>query len=256
MANHFTGTYAQYLTTSVWHYRRNEALKRASYTCQRCGVKRQLQVHHLSYERLGNERDEDLEVLCKGCHLGHHAARAQEKITLYIKLAREVLRAQPLAGLADLTEYVKRKCAELHIGYDTRIVNAALKTIGAGSAGPVAEHVQEWLETAPEGSTFTRAEAAAIVSRLRAAGLPAGFKHIPEVKPVEQIDIDKAKALQIAAQEIADSIERCEQLEREAAEIDARITQEEAEDEARQKQRVVAYGLGKSLPDLPDGPPS
>lgn len=248
MANQYPGTYSEYLLTSVWHYRRNEALKRAGHTCHRCGVKRQLQVHHLSYERLGNEIDEDLEVLCKGCHLGHHAADAKEKITLYIKLAREVLKAQPKAELADLTEYVKRKCAELRIGYDTRIVNEALKTIGIGVRVPVAAHVREWLEVAPPRSQPTKSEAAALVAQL---GLGHMMKHIPEVKPVEQIDIDKALALQMVAQEIADSIERCERLEQEAADYDARITQAQAEDEAGTKHRVIAYGRGQSLPDLP-----
>ena len=40
-----------------------------------CGVKHRLQVHHLTYERLGNERDEDLKVLCWACHEREHGLR-------------------------------------------------------------------------------------------------------------------------------------------------------------------------------------
>ena len=31
-----------------------------------------LQVHHLNYERVGNERDDDLILLCHRCHEGVH----------------------------------------------------------------------------------------------------------------------------------------------------------------------------------------
>ncbi len=41
------------------------------YTCARCGRIKSaanLQVHHLTYERLGNELPSDLQVLCHACH--------------------------------------------------------------------------------------------------------------------------------------------------------------------------------------------
>ena len=31
-----------------------------------------LDVHHLTYERLGREKDEDLRVLCRACHGDEH----------------------------------------------------------------------------------------------------------------------------------------------------------------------------------------
>lgn len=41
------------------------------YECQRCHwnfCRDELEVHHLTYERLGNEKDGDLVVVCKRCH--------------------------------------------------------------------------------------------------------------------------------------------------------------------------------------------
>ena len=43
-------------------------LRRAGGRCERCRKRRPLEVHHLTYERLGCERDEDLLVLCPPCH--------------------------------------------------------------------------------------------------------------------------------------------------------------------------------------------
>ena len=69
-----------YLQTSHWKSRRNEYLggcDRAddgSYICERCGNKVQgvVQLHHLTYARLGNELDEDLLALCASCHTSLH----------------------------------------------------------------------------------------------------------------------------------------------------------------------------------------
>jgi 5-methylcytosine-specific restriction endonuclease McrA len=36
--------------------------------CQRCRRVLPLDLHHLTYDRLGREHDADLELLCRGCH--------------------------------------------------------------------------------------------------------------------------------------------------------------------------------------------
>ncbi len=40
--------------------------------CQACGGAERLEVHHLTYERLGYERLTDLMVLCHACHAEAH----------------------------------------------------------------------------------------------------------------------------------------------------------------------------------------
>jgi len=55
------------------------------FKCQRCGVTHKLQVHHLTYEHLYNERLGDLQVLCKSCHpLADEARRRSAAIETFM----------------------------------------------------------------------------------------------------------------------------------------------------------------------------
>lgn len=65
--------YEQYLKTGHWEARREKALRLAGRRCQECGSAERLEVHHLSYDRLFQERDGDLIVLCRRCHGKRHA---------------------------------------------------------------------------------------------------------------------------------------------------------------------------------------
>jgi hypothetical protein len=76
--------YEQYLHSPHWLKRRQARLDRASRQCEfqseespawlgpRCTETTGLQVHHLHYDTLGRERDDDLEVLCPLHHLTRH----------------------------------------------------------------------------------------------------------------------------------------------------------------------------------------
>lgn len=65
--------YKEYLTTPEWRETRKKKLKRARYRCQVCNSnEKSLNVHHRTYERRGEERDEDLIVLCQDCHEMYH----------------------------------------------------------------------------------------------------------------------------------------------------------------------------------------
>lgn len=62
-----------YLRSPEWGLKRHETLMRFRWICQGCGRKgRALQVHHLSYKNFGNEKPEDLTVLCEKCHQKIH----------------------------------------------------------------------------------------------------------------------------------------------------------------------------------------
>lgn len=64
--------YAQYLNSAVWRGIRARIIERDG-TCQDCGAAKQLQVHHLTYVRVGGlELDEDLVTLCGPCHTARH----------------------------------------------------------------------------------------------------------------------------------------------------------------------------------------
>jgi hypothetical protein len=64
--------YTTYLQTDAWRARRERTLLLAGYTCQRCGRAKATDAHHLTYDRLGRERDGDLLALCEPCHGALH----------------------------------------------------------------------------------------------------------------------------------------------------------------------------------------
>ena len=62
---------AEYHDSVFWMTKRNGYGKRHPRVC-RCGARSNLKLHHRTYERLGNERDEDLMYLCGACHEREH----------------------------------------------------------------------------------------------------------------------------------------------------------------------------------------
>jgi 5-methylcytosine-specific restriction endonuclease McrA len=38
------------------------------YSCERCGKFKPVDLHHLTYARLGHEEDGDLKLYCRDCH--------------------------------------------------------------------------------------------------------------------------------------------------------------------------------------------
>jgi len=74
--------YDEYINSKAWKKRRNRKLRTAIWHgrfvfCRGCQCFvwfsfGNVQVHHLTYARLGRERDEDLVVLCRGCHAYLH----------------------------------------------------------------------------------------------------------------------------------------------------------------------------------------
>ena len=66
-------SYKDYLKTYDWNETRKVVLKEANYKCQLCGIKNvKLNVHHNTYENIGNEHRENLIVLCDDCHKKFH----------------------------------------------------------------------------------------------------------------------------------------------------------------------------------------
>jgi Mrr N-terminal domain len=65
--------YRRYLRTPEWRRTRAAALHRAGYACSLdIAHTDDLEVHHRTYERLGQELATDLTVLCDACHGRHH----------------------------------------------------------------------------------------------------------------------------------------------------------------------------------------
>tara|TARA_R110000868_G_C10960892_1_gene768479 strand:- start:3211 stop:3744 length:534 start_codon:yes stop_codon:yes gene_type:complete len=64
--------YSEYLQTPEWKEKRQLVLKRANGLCEGCGKSIANEVHHLTYQRAGNEMLFDLVALCAGCHHSIH----------------------------------------------------------------------------------------------------------------------------------------------------------------------------------------
>lgn len=67
--------YNAYISSSKWRRRRARALMLGNYQCANCGAKRNLHVHHLSYEHFTKELDSELQVLCRKCHQKVHGRK-------------------------------------------------------------------------------------------------------------------------------------------------------------------------------------
>jgi hypothetical protein len=80
--------YRAYINSKAWKKRRNKFLKDFGYCCQICGSPYDIEVHHLSYQRLGKEQDRDLQALCRGCHENTHEG---SKIWIADPITREYL---------------------------------------------------------------------------------------------------------------------------------------------------------------------
>jgi 5-methylcytosine-specific restriction endonuclease McrA len=64
--------YAAYRLTPEWKSLRQRVFARAAGVCEGCGVLRATEVHHLSYEHLGNEFLWELRAVCRPCHARWH----------------------------------------------------------------------------------------------------------------------------------------------------------------------------------------
>lgn len=184
-------TYDEYLQSPAWKTRRNTALKSAGWRCSRCGRKRHLQVHHRSYERVGQEHDGDLEVLCEDCHSQHHIADMHNADTgrVYLRLASEALRDDAWATLSDLADDVKRRCIALHIvPYDTAAIDRALALLSAsGRVKTSPPSRAQVIADMREGRPLTHAESREFLARLFAGGGRPIIKTIPSAS--SSIDI-------------------------------------------------------------------
>jgi hypothetical protein len=66
--------YLAFLKTKYWKKVRAMVFNRDKKTCQKCGSKKKIQAHHLTYENHKNELNhlEDLITLCEDCHKKEH----------------------------------------------------------------------------------------------------------------------------------------------------------------------------------------
>ena len=68
--------YSEYLNSDPWRRRRAKVLERASGLCEGCMTNAATEVHHTTYQHLGNEFAFELIALCDACHSRIHEENA------------------------------------------------------------------------------------------------------------------------------------------------------------------------------------
>ena len=70
--------YYSYIRSGRWRRVRRERLRIDGFKCAICGARENLQVHHMSYERLGQTGEIfDLITLCRECHAMIHGIKTK-----------------------------------------------------------------------------------------------------------------------------------------------------------------------------------
>ena len=75
--------YQDYIKSDEWAARRRKYYATHKRECRACGSKKNLNLHHKTYARLGNEKDIDLVVLCRTCHNSLHILIRKEKSNIW-----------------------------------------------------------------------------------------------------------------------------------------------------------------------------
>lgn len=116
--------YRERIDSFAWRGKRMRLITERGGVCERCGRRRRpLHLHHKTYERLGRERDSDLEVVCVSCHRKADAERA----------AKGARRSSTARHNARIDGWASRKYGEDWADYLDR--------------AEVADEFDEWLET-------------------------------------------------------------------------------------------------------------
>lgn len=78
----------QYLQSPEWKALKQLKLKQSNHKCQLCNSTTNLHLHHLTYDRLGNELITDLILLCSQCHQLQHDHYGYDRLTDYSVLIK------------------------------------------------------------------------------------------------------------------------------------------------------------------------
>lgn len=207
--------YLSYLQSPEWRKRRDAALRKARFRCEQCQSKRKLQVHHLTYERLGDEAPDDLKVLCERCHEDQHVEHAEHNyLGLYLKIAGEILTDETrFESDVDLLEDFKCRCAKLKIPYRSDKLGRALEIVRQRL--PYIRRDKRIVEAFVDRRNvqpITDFDARQLLRQLGGLGLVDRMK-MPQVTPMSRRKSDAMLALKQVMRAIADQAHKCDELE-------------------------------------------
>lgn len=87
--------YQEYIESPQWMARRLRLFKVRGTKCESCQSGQKIRVHHLHYGNLGNEQDDDLQVLCDACHTREHEIRPKDTFSTAKSCRKWLKRANP-----------------------------------------------------------------------------------------------------------------------------------------------------------------
>ena len=78
------------LSSARWERTRRRELERAGWRCEKCGLASRMEVHHRRPLHRGGDpwAGDNLEVLCRGCHIRIHARQLSEPERAWRDLVR------------------------------------------------------------------------------------------------------------------------------------------------------------------------
>lgn len=82
---HTSPFYKEYIMSDAWKAKRREAIKHYGQNCNQCKTFlpiNKIQVHHVTYKRLGKELLEDLMIVCKSCHEKIHGIHKDTELDM------------------------------------------------------------------------------------------------------------------------------------------------------------------------------
>lgn len=97
--------YHDYIKSKAWRRRRVKYFKENGNKCVICKSAKEVGLHHLSYARLGKEKDEDLVALCWGCHSNFHDKYEGKGREMYANTMQYIIEEQETR---ELETFVKR----------------------------------------------------------------------------------------------------------------------------------------------------
>ncbi len=96
--------YEQYLQSPQWKRIRTDRMDMDGGSCQVCGSKENLAVHHITYARKEHEELDDLITLCSECH---------ELITQYVNMIHHICDTK----VYEIRDLIRDAVAETTLGY-------------------------------------------------------------------------------------------------------------------------------------------
>lgn len=98
--------YQDYLSSRKWNRRKHAFNRTNEKSCAACASEMRLLVHHLSYERVGHEPDDDLVILCWPCDEELHIRFGSRRWDLREKTYEFIDEKRQAQEMAALIEFI------------------------------------------------------------------------------------------------------------------------------------------------------